>query len=142
MGGGRVQPVMWQEASRGLRWNVQEEVSRHALKFHREEAVWLSVMPAQWQRLLVSSRSHSLWMNLWSTKRRSIMWCQTSWNWILKLPSSWIEPEIYLFNIFIFIHLSPMQTNIFYFLLKGKYKIIAIVNTQGIDKAKVTSHNK
>ena len=30
----------------------------------------------------------------------------------------------------------------FYYLLKGKYEIIAIVNTQGIDKAKVTSHNK
>ena len=28
------------------------------------------------------------------------------------------------------------------FLLKGKYKKIAIVNTTGIDKAKVTSHNK
>ena len=119
MGGGRVQPVMWQEASRGLRWKVQEEISRHALKFHREEAVWLSVMPAQWQRLLVSSRkfwkdpsqffnplaimSHSLWM---TTKRISMMCCQTSWNWILnimmKLPNSWIEPEIYLF-IFIYL---------------------------------------
>ena len=30
----------------------------------------------------------------------------------------------------------------FIFLLKGKYEIIAIVNTTGIDKAKVTSHNK
>ena len=29
-----------------------------------------------------------------------------------------------------------------FYLLKGKYEIIAIVNTQGIDKAKVTSHNK
>ena len=29
---------------------------------------------------------------------------------------------------------------LFLFLLKGKYEIIAIVNTQGIDKAKVTSH--
>ena len=32
--------------------------------------------------------------------------------------------------------------NYYFILLKGKYEIIAIVNTQGIDKAKVTSHNK
>ena len=35
-----------------------------------------------------------------------------------------------------------MKIILLFLLLKGKYEIIAIVNTQGIDKAKVTSHNK
>ena len=42
----------------------------------------------------------------------------------------------------VFIFESFPNYHIIILLLKGKYEIIAIVNTQGIDKAKVTSHNK
>ena len=48
-----------------------------------------------------------------------------------------------IFKWSIQIRIFTFQDRKFYFiLLKGKYEIIAIVNTTGIDKAIVTSHNK
>ena len=50
--------------------------------------------------------------------------------------------EIRWYEIELTNHIMLFLAFINFILLKGKYEIIAIVNTQGIDKAKVTSHNK